>query len=76
MTYRRFRQLWREWKEVRAAPLVILVDAASVITNSELSGLQIRIRPDGKVSHLRFIMHDNYPEDQVLLQGINFPSDD
>jgi len=56
---------------IQAAPLVILVDAASVITNSELSGLQIRVGPDGKVSHLRFIMHDNYPKDQTLIQGIN-----
>ncbi len=65
---RRVKRLWREWKMVQAAPLVILVGPESVISNSELRGLQIKVGREGEVSHLGFIMHDHYP-DQALLQG-------
>ena len=54
---------------MRAAPLVILVGPESLITNSELRGLQIKVGQEGEVSHLGFIMHDNYPKNQPLLQG-------
>ncbi len=65
----RIRQLWREWKMMRAAPLVILVGPESLITNSELRELQINVGQEGEVSHLGFIMHDNYPKDQPLLRA-------
>ncbi len=54
---------------MRAAPLVILVGPESLITNSELRRLQIQVGTNGEVSHLGFLMHDNYPPDQTLLIG-------
>ncbi len=69
MKRHRIRRLWREWRMVRAAPLVILVGPESVMTGIELRDLEIQVAPYGEVSNLGFMMHDNYPKGRTLLSG-------
>lgn len=58
--------LWREWRNMRAAPLVILVGPVSEMSGVELRDLMFRVEDRGRVTGCQFIMHDNYPPDQAL----------